>query len=347
MARRLEAATEEALVAGGASGRRAVRDAGFSAELKERLLDKMADAEFTTQYSGAFAEAGLTPAAGEGTRRVATAQPWTGSETTEDAVLRMLDDSKKPLKPGMRAKYQRPPPVAGMRLGQGRVQSLGQRAASARDQASLYAGMGLKGSQGLSDEEREDLRKGFRERFQPGARSMPVSASGLAALANERIEDVIARGQFRGLPRGKGLERDPRADNPFIDTTEYIMNRMIQRQEIVPPWIEKQQELAKAASVFRQRLRNDWKRHAARMLAARGGSLREQMERAEAYAAAEQARNPRQRGAEHMAVPTNSTDHPVMAKLRQQGPDATPRRPCRPCRPRSATRSGSGPRART
>ncbi|KAJ6441723.1 MFS transporter [Purpureocillium lavendulum] len=319
MARRLADATEDALLTGGTAGRRAVEEAGFSDELKEKLLDKLADANFRKQYPGAFAEAGLTSAAGDGTRHIAAAQPWTGAETTEDAVLRMLDDAKKPLKPEDRAKYQ-PPPV-DMRLKRGPVRSPGQRAASARERASMYTGMGIKGaSQGLSDEEREEMKRELKERFQPGARSMPISPSGLAALANERIENAIARGQFKDLPRGKRMERDPRADNPFIDTTEYILNKMIQRQDIVPPWIEKQQELSKAARVFRERLRNDWKRHAARMIASHGGSLEQQMNRAENHAAAEQLHNPRQKGAEQMAVPANSTDHPVMAKLRESAP---------------------------
>lgn len=70
------------------------------------------------------------------------------------------------------------------------------------------------------------------------------------------------------------------------------MNKIIQKQEIVPPWIEKQQELTSAASKFRARLRQDWKRHAARMIASAGGSLQDQVRRAEAYAAAELAVNP-------------------------------------------------------
>ncbi|KAK4455186.1 hypothetical protein QBC34DRAFT_391749 [Podospora aff. communis PSN243] len=147
---------------------------------------------------------------------------------------------------------------------------------------------------------------------------MPNTLTGLAALANERIEDAIARGQFKNIPRGKGIERDTRADNPFIDTTEYIMNKMIKRQEIVPPWIEKQQELLKAARVFRLRLRNDWRRHAARLIASRGGSLQEQMQRAEAYARAEETYNPRRKNVDEISVPTNTTDDAVMVSIRQQ-----------------------------
>jgi hypothetical protein len=118
---------------------------------------------------------------------------------------------------------------------------------------------------------------------------MPATLQGLASLANERIEDAIARGQFDRIKRGKGVgtEVDHNANSAFIDTTEYFMNKIIQKQEIVPPWIEKQQELAREVDRFRQRLRVEWRRHAARIIASQGGSLEEQMRRAEAYAAAE------------------------------------------------------------
>lgn len=85
-----------------------------------------------------------------------------------------------------------------------------------------------------------------------------------------------------------------------IDTTEYLMNKMIQKQEIVPPWIEKQQELIRTTTKFRGRLRNDWKRHAARSIASRGGSLDSQIRRAREYAAAEVIANPPRKKEETM-----------------------------------------------
>ncbi|KAK4184025.1 hypothetical protein QBC35DRAFT_75810 [Podospora australis] len=339
MSRRLQEATEEALLTGGRAGQRAVEDAGFSEELKQRLLDKIAHAKFQSENSAALAQASVTSklpgSAGEGTRAMASGQVWTGEETTEDAVLRMLNDARKPLAPGLRGKQKIPDPIVDMRIRREPTRSAGHRAASARDKASVYAGMGLKDATGLSEKEREDMKREFRERFTPDARAMPNTITGLAALANERIENAIARGQFKNIPRGKGVERDTRADNPFIDTTEYIMNKMIKRQEIVPPWIEKQQELLKTARTFRARLRNDWKRHAARMISAQGGSLQQKMDRANAYAAAEEVHNPRKRNVDSISVPTNSTDDVVMVKMRQQAlaaaesdspssPEATP-----------------------
>ncbi|KAI8165097.1 hypothetical protein K4K49_002749 [Colletotrichum sp. SAR 10_70] len=316
MSRRLEEATEEALLTGGRAGRRAVEDAGFDQELKEKLLDKVQTAKFRSDFASAFAEAEMPTSAAEGTRIMATTQPWTGEESQSDTALRMLNDARKPLKPELRGKYQIPP--VDMRIRREPKVNAGQRAANARERASTYTGMGMKEKNGLSDAEREEMRKTFRERFEPGARAMPNTISGLAALANERIENAIALGQFKNIPRGKGVERDSRADNPFIDTTEYIMNKMIKRQEIVPPWIEKQQELAKVAGAFRARLRNDWRRHVARMISSRGGSLEEQMQKAEDYARAEELHNPRKRNSDSISVPTNSTDDIVMVKMRQQ-----------------------------
>ncbi|KAG6074639.1 hypothetical protein E4U31_005359 [Claviceps sp. LM219 group G6] len=279
MSRRLEQATEDALLSGDANGRRAIQDAGFSEELKAKLFEKVAAAEFQHQQAS-HSTAGETP--------------WTGTENTVDAVFRMLQDANKPMRAEAGARCLQPPVVVDTRLRRRRApQSPGQRAVNARDKASMYVGMDMKTLKGLSVSERDEMKAELRERFEPVARAVPATISGIAALANQRIEDAIARGQFKDLPRGQEMPRDPRADSPFIDTTEFIMNRMIRRQELVPPWIEKQQELTKAVRVFRERLRNDWKRHMARTIASWGGSLQEQMGRAAAFAAAEVAYNPR------------------------------------------------------
>jgi hypothetical protein len=51
------------------------------------------------------------------------------------------------------------------------------------------------------------------------------------------------------------------------------------------------------------RLRVEWKRHAARTIASHGGTLEEQMRRAERYAEAESVHNPKRRPVEQMSVP--------------------------------------------
>ena len=214
----------------------------------------------------------------------------------------MLDDAHKPLRGSRPPKIPTPRGVPGsvdLRMKKAIQKTHGERLANARDRTSIYS---LSQDSTLSEKERDTMRKNLKERFTASARPMPGSVQGLAALANERIEDAIARGQFQNITRGKGknVERDYNANSPFLDTTEYFMNKIIQKQEIVPPWIEKQQELVKAAAIFRGRLRNDWKRHAARVIASQGGSLDTQVRRAEAYAAAEVASNPKKVKTESM-----------------------------------------------
>lgn len=207
----------------------------------------------------------------------------------------MLTDAYKPLRGSGPPKIPVPrgmPVNVDTRMNKAIQRSQGQRLANARDRTSVYS---LSQDPTLNPKEKEQMRSQFKERFIGGARPMPASVQGLAALADQRIEDAIARGQFKNIARGKGknIERDYTASSPFLDTTEYFMNKIIQKQEIVPPWIEKQQELVKATAVFRSRLRADWKRHAARMIASKGGSLDAQIRRAEAYAAAEASNTPR------------------------------------------------------
>ncbi|EFX06501.1 hypothetical protein CMQ_6822 [Grosmannia clavigera kw1407] len=308
MSRRLEDATEDIILTGGQAGRRALEDAGFSEELKSRLLVKIADAQMRSEHKHST---------DRGLMGIAAATPWTGEEPAADTVLRMLDDSHRPLPTKIRGKVNVSGPSSDLRFGRLSTQSSRERIALVRDKVAAYAGLEGDADKGLSEREREAMRQEFRDRFTPDARAMPTNISGLAALANERIENAIARGQFRNIPRGPGINSDSCADKPFIDTTEYILNKMIQRQDIVPPWIEKQQELMRAAKMFRVRLRNDWRRHATRSITELGGSLQEQMARANAYALAEQANNPRLRDTEQISVPTNTTDDLVMVKFRE------------------------------
>ena len=197
----------------------------------------------------------------------------------------MLDDAHKPLRPSLRSKRILPNPI-DLRPRNMQPQDRGTRLANARDKTSIYA---LSKDMTMSEDERKTMRSQLRERFQPSSSSVPASVQGLQNLASRRIEEAIARGQFKNIPRGKGVlvERDHNADSPFIDTTEYFMNKIIKKQDLTPPWIEKQAEIHRTAARFRGRIRADWRRHAARVIASEGGSLDHQMARARAYAKAE------------------------------------------------------------
>ena len=292
MSRRLSEMSEENIETGGRGAAKALEEAGFSEDLKKRLEEKIANANFRNENPQAFAQANMPSSAGKQSRDIAAAEPWSGTETIHDATLRMLTDAHKPIKAPPKAPGVRGPP-SKIDTGRPRKKAsgavTGSRIANARDKTSMYEFMR---DPALSEKEREKLRQEMKQRFAPAARATAATVSGLASLADQRIDDAIASGKFKNLPRGKKIERDYNASSPFIDTTEYLMNKIIQKQEIVPPWIEKQQELVTTATRFRSRLRADWRRHVSRVISSKGGGLERQVRLAEEYALAESLENP-------------------------------------------------------
>ncbi|KAJ9651358.1 hypothetical protein H2198_009360 [Neophaeococcomyces mojaviensis] len=291
MSRRLAEMAEETMDTGSKSDRKLMSDAGFSDDLKQQLEERIAQTALNAQHQQTLSQVTMPSAAGKGTRDQAAAPIWTGNEALQDSALRMLDDSHKRIRMPAR-KPTLGSTTTNLRTSPKQKVSAADRLVNARDKTSMYA---LQQQNDMTEKEKEEMRKILKDRFSSGARPMPTTLQGLTSLANERIEDAIARGQFKNIQRGKGvnIERDHAANSPFLDTTEYFMNKIIQKQEIVPPWIEKQQELMKMVNTFRMRLRSDWRRHAARVIASKGGSVDEQVRRARAYALAEERVNPR------------------------------------------------------
>ncbi|PWW74525.1 hypothetical protein C7212DRAFT_282779 [Tuber magnatum] len=285
LSRRFTEMAEQAITSSPRKAAKIASENAFSEDLKRELEERIAKARFDTTHAQVLSTVDLPTGAPKQARDIAAAAPWTGTESTEDAVRRMLVDAHKPLR-GKLAQKPRSPAPANVDLRPTRAsksQSASQRIAHAREKTTEYT---LNKSGALSGSERSEVRNMFRERFTPEGRAV-ASLNAIASLADEKIKEARARGQFKNLPRGKPLERDHNADSPFLDTTEYLMNRIVQKQDIVPPWIEKQQDISRAVRVFRERLRGDWKRHVSRIISSTGGNVDEQCRRAEEYAAGE------------------------------------------------------------
>jgi hypothetical protein len=216
MSRRLADMSEASLETGSRNAHRVVEEARFDESLKRQLEERLAGAQFREDHRSALAQVQMPAAAGQGSKHIAGAQPWKGEETIEDAALRMLTDAHKPLRGTAKIPSPRGPPTK-IDTGRPKVKaSSGARLASARDKTSIYSFLK---DPNMSEKEREQMRKELKDRFTPAARAVPATIQGLASLANERIEDAIARGQFKNLPRGKKIERDYNASSPFLDTT--------------------------------------------------------------------------------------------------------------------------------
>lgn len=90
---------------------------------------------------------------------------------------------------------------------------------------------------------------------------VPRSINEMGLLSDEIIRSARARGEFDNLPgRGKPIETDPLINNPFVDRTEYFLNRIIQRNGAAPPWVMMQQEVDTEISTVRSQLNSAFKR---------------------------------------------------------------------------------------
>ncbi|KAI5841508.1 hypothetical protein DFP73DRAFT_555989 [Morchella snyderi] len=288
LTRRFTAMAEDALAASPRRASQIASENSFSEDLKRELEARIAGADFNSANASAIASANLPSYASKHTRDIASAQHWTGDESTSDSVLRMLVDAHKPLKKDLRGSSANAKP-ANVDLRPTRKyqpRSSGDRIARARERTAEYSLV----RDAATEDERAEIRSMFRDRFLPESRAVAASVGALNSLADEKIEEARRRGAFKhNSMRGKPLVRDHTAESPFLDTTEYLLNRIIKDQDIVPPWIEKQQDLAAAVKTFRERLRVEWRRHVSRTIAAEvTGGLEEQCRRAERYAEAEE-----------------------------------------------------------
>jgi Domain of unknown function (DUF1992) len=164
-----------------------------------KLQDRIAQASFEQAYPRAYAEHTLRPSADKLTRNIAADTPWTGEESTPDTVLRMLTDVHKPLKMPV------PKPTLSSLPLKVPKKVAPPKSPSGRALAAKEA------SQGYSS---------LKEKLSPGFRAMPATMEGLTSLAEERIQDARARGEFKNLPgRGKPAPKDHLNDSPYLDRT--------------------------------------------------------------------------------------------------------------------------------
>ncbi|CAG8437699.1 15523_t:CDS:2 [Acaulospora morrowiae] len=92
--------------------------------------------------------------------------------------------------------------------------------------------------------------------------ALPRSIAAWNSIVERRIQDAISAGEFKNLPyRGKPLPPDPNENNPYLDRTELLMNRLVQRQGAAPAWIEYQKEVDKEITAFRNRILESWSRY--------------------------------------------------------------------------------------
>ncbi|GBB92154.1 hypothetical protein RclHR1_19710003 [Rhizophagus clarus] len=92
---------------------------------------------------------------------------------------------------------------------------------------------------------------------------VPNSITGWNNLVENRIQEAMTAGEFKNLSyHGKPLPEDPNDRNPYLDRTEFLLNRIVQRQGSAPAWIEYKKDVDSEIYLFRQRIRESWLRYA-------------------------------------------------------------------------------------
>ncbi|KAI8148546.1 hypothetical protein BJV82DRAFT_592489 [Fennellomyces sp. T-0311] len=192
-------------------------------------------------------------------------KPWDGEESVSDSVLRMIMDKySKPLRVEGAARRNLPQPQTYSPHVQGlydnaeeeSIMSSGEKAIL-RDKAvrSKRQKRIINAREAALDYSLEKKYPSQPKQDDNADEKQPKSIAEIGLLAEERIREARAKGLFDHLPgRGKPIPVDVNENNPFVDRTEYFLNRIVQRQGAAPPWIMMQQEVDTETTKFRSQL---------------------------------------------------------------------------------------------
>ncbi|CAO0796135.1 unnamed protein product [Mucor circinelloides] len=211
-------------------------------------------------------------------------KPWNGDEPVNHSVLRMIMDKyRAPLRvegaarrniPQPQSSYvPPPPPQKDEKSSQLKKQEREQkererkqnRIVNAKDTAFDYA---MNRKYPIDEEKAHVAENIVRSQSKKDVdwedwdlEEKPRHINELGLLSDARIRAARARGEFDDLPgRGKPIAEDPLLNNPFVDRTEYFLNRIIQRNGAAPPWVMMQQEVDTEVSSIRSQMNSAIKR---------------------------------------------------------------------------------------
>ncbi|KAI3403048.2 hypothetical protein KGF56_004108 [Candida oxycetoniae] len=183
-------------------------------------------------------------------RDIYNSKPWHGKESTYDANLRMIIDSvPKPVNDPMSTFKAK------------------RRVVTANDRLSLAKDMSLDYKVNKRGKEEARFRELYKERLL--GPSMLLNNSGLVASSIDAVGSIASNKINASINQQTGKFDDPEMSAvrgmPLTTShlknctdTNYFMNQILKKQEVLPPWIEAQQSLNKAVASFRQNLDEMW-----------------------------------------------------------------------------------------
>lgn len=222
-------------------------------ELREKL-ERVAK-EFPRENQQTMSVANLPSYTDRTSKKLAASKPWTGEESPEEIAKRLAKDKNEKPNKIIKVKLSRP-------LGKQ------ERLHKAKENVLDYR---------LAKHSKEDAPKkddGWREMYQERLLGPTCLVSdtlvgvdnGIKALADQKIMEAQRRGDFDNIKRGKPLDDSFTSQNAYIDRTEYHLNRIMKRQDAIPPWIEKQGSVDVELQQFRHDLDYMWTLRAVRLV---------------------------------------------------------------------------------
>ncbi|KAH3682851.1 hypothetical protein WICPIJ_006190 [Wickerhamomyces pijperi] len=200
------------------------------------LIDKdpetLEDQKFKYQNQQKLSHLQIPTHANKHSRDLAMSEPWTGQESIKTTTLRMLQDKNKPLKINRHVK---------------KIES----AKNTVLEHSLNKPQPTTKAK-LADEDSK-FKEIYAEKFTPIG-----SFDKIMTIADARIEQAMREGQFRTLPRGKKLDVEI---GTYVDRTEHHLNKVLIKQNITPPWIERQSDTNSAIRSFKVELIGKFENH--------------------------------------------------------------------------------------
>lgn len=162
-------------------------------------------------------------------RDIAMSEPWTGQEPMKATALRMLEENNKPLKINSDVK----------KLSSAKTTILEHKLCKSEETK-------------LVDEDSK-FKEIYAERFTPIG-----SFDKIMTIADARIEKAMREGQFKTVPRGNKLHVEI---GTYVDRTEHHLNNVLIKQNVTPPWIERQGETNSNIRGFKIEFLTKFKNH--------------------------------------------------------------------------------------
>ncbi|CUS23180.1 LAQU0S08e03884g1_1 [Lachancea quebecensis] len=218
----------------------------------EKLYNELPKKKFETRFRAQIQASKLKTYVNKESRETALSRPWTGEEHYTDASLRMIMDGMK----NRKGSSESPRNLGFVSTVQaGREQSRYARKSAktrirletAQDQIATYK-IDKDGCKS-DNKEASEFRALYAERFTPIG-----SFEKLISVADIRIEESMKKGEFDSVKKLRGQKLHASQPLPYVDRTEHHLNDILVRQNISPPWIEKQGSVTKDIVVFRDKL---------------------------------------------------------------------------------------------